>query len=66
MAGSKQIAKTSYVLQQVRCEVIEETSQGASDERCQTICVLKCCMSEAGASLETWDAEDSELSPPFS
>ena len=30
---------------QVKCEVIEKTSQGASNGRCQTYFVLTCCMS---------------------
>ena len=29
---------------QVKFEAIEQISPGASDGRCQTICVLKCCI----------------------
>ena len=31
-------------LAQVKCEVIKQTSQGASDGRCQVVYVLKGCM----------------------
>ena len=30
---------------QVKCDITEKNSQGASDERFQTVFVLKCCMS---------------------
>ena len=28
-----------------KCEVIEKNSHGASERRCQTVFVLRCCMS---------------------
>ena len=40
--------------QQVICEVINKTSQGASDRRYQTVLVLKCYMFRGQSVSETW------------
>ena len=58
----KKSFRFEFGITQVKGEDIEETLQGASDGKRQTICLLKCCMSMAGASAER--GRPRALNPP--